>query len=94
VFAINWGHSGIYHFKQKFPKVTKKHYSRDEIAQRAHLNVPEEFKQKYIDILYKHQVAISINKMDLGCAKDFTHKIHLKDNNPGYCKQFKIPEAH
>jgi hypothetical protein len=73
--------------------VKKKHYSRDEITQRAHLNVPEEFKQKY-DILYKHQAAISVNKMDLGCAKNFTHKIHLKDNNPVYRKQFKIPEAH
>jgi phenylacetate-coenzyme A ligase PaaK-like adenylate-forming protein len=26
--------------------------------------------------------------------KNFTHKIHLKDNNPVYRKQFKIPEAH
>ncbi len=32
--------------------------------------------------------------MDLGRAKNFTHKIHLKDNNPVYRKQFKIPEAH
>ncbi len=64
------------------------------MVQKAHLNVPDEFKQKYIDILYKHQVAISVNKMDLGCAKNFTHKIHLKDNNLVYRKQFKIPEAH
>jgi hypothetical protein len=35
-----------------------------------------------------------MNKMDLGRAKNFTHKIHLKDNNPVYRKQFKIPEAH
>jgi hypothetical protein len=32
--------------------------------------------------------------MDLGHAKKFTQKIHLKDNNPVYRKQFKIPEAH
>ncbi len=56
--------------------------------------MPAEVKQKYIDILYKHQAAISMNKLDLGRAKSFTHKIHLKDNNPVYCKQFKIPEAH
>jgi hypothetical protein len=56
--------------------------------------VPEELKQRYIDILFKHQAAISVNKMDLGRAKNFTHKIHLKDNNPVYHKQFKIPEAH
>jgi len=80
--------------EQKFPKSDQKHYSREDIAQKAHLNVPEEYKQKYIDILYKHQAAISVNKMDLGRAKNFTHKIHLKDNNPVYRKQFKIPEAH
>ncbi len=70
------------------------HFSREEIAKKANLNVPSEFKNKYIDILYKHQAAISMNKLDLGRAKNFTHKIHLKDNNPVYRKQFKIPEAH
>jgi hypothetical protein len=80
--------------EQKFPKVNKKQFSREEIAQKAHLNVPDHYKQKYIDILFKHQAAISVNKMDLGSAKNFTHKIHLKDNNPVYRKQFKIPEAH
>jgi hypothetical protein len=80
--------------EQKFPKVPKKHFSRDDIAKRANLNVPPEVKQKYIDILYKHQAAISMSKMDLGHAKNFTHKIHLKDNNPVYRKQFNIPEGH
>jgi len=50
----------ISNIEQKFPKVNKKHYSREEIAQKAHLNVPDEYKQKYIDILYKHQAAISV----------------------------------
>ncbi len=72
---------------KKLPKVPKRKLTRDEIAAKAHLNVPIEFKQKYIDILYKHQQAISVNK-------NFKHKIHLKDNNPVYRKQFKIPEAH
>jgi hypothetical protein len=77
----------ISNIEQKFPKVTKEHFSHEEIAQKTHLNVLEEYKQKYIDILYKHQAASSVNKMDLGCAKNFTHKIHLKDNNPVYHKQ-------
>ncbi len=84
----------ISNIEQKLPKVPKKNFSRAEIEQKAHLNVQEELKQRYIDILFKHQAAISINKMDLGRAKNFTHKIHLKDNNPVYRKQFKIPEAH
>jgi hypothetical protein len=80
--------------EQKFPKVQRKHFSCDEIAQKANLNVPSEFKQRYIDILYQQQAAISINKMGLGRPKNFTHKIHLKDNYLVYRKQFKILEAH
>jgi hypothetical protein len=78
----------------KLPKVPKKKLTKDEIAAKAHLNVPPEFKQKYIDILHKHQQAISVNKYDLGLATNFKHNIHLKDNDPLYQKQFKIPEAH
>jgi hypothetical protein len=70
----------IAEIEQKFPKVLRKHFSRDEIAKKANINVPPEGKPKYIDILDKHQAAISMNKLDLGCAKNFTHKIHLKDN--------------
>jgi hypothetical protein len=68
------------------PKVPKKKLTRAEIANKAHLNIPSEYKQRYIDILYKHQQAISANI--------YKHKIHLKDNAPVYRKQFKIPEAH
>jgi len=56
--------------------------------------VPSQCKQRYIDILYKHQQAISANKYDLGLVTNFKHKIHLKDNAPVDRKQFKIPEAH
>jgi hypothetical protein len=31
--------------EQKFPKVTKKQFSLDKIAKKAHLNVPEEYKK-------------------------------------------------
>ena len=56
--------------------------------------MPNEFKCKYIDILLKHRSAISIGKHDLGRAKNFHHRIHLKDNSPVYRKQFKIPDSH
>ncbi len=36
------------------PKVPKRRLTKDEIAAKAHLNVPPEFKQKYIDNLHKH----------------------------------------
>jgi hypothetical protein len=79
---------------KQLPKVLRKKLSKDEIAAKPHLNLPSELKQKYIDILYKHLKAISANKYDLGLAANFKHKIHLKDNNPVYKKQCKIPEAH
>jgi hypothetical protein len=80
---------------KKLPKVPKEKLTKEEITAKSHLNMPKEYRQKYIDILYKHQKAISVNKYDLGLATNFKHKIHLKDNNnPVYRKQFKIPEAH
>ncbi len=71
----------------------KKHFSQSDIAQKSNLNVPAKYKQQYINILYKHQGTISVNKMDLGRAKHFTNKIYLKNNNPLYQKEFKVPEA-
>jgi hypothetical protein len=78
----------------RFPKVKRKRLSRDEIKQRCHLQVPEEYYEHYLDILCKHQDALTIDKYDLQLAKDFKHKIHLKTQDPVYQKQFKIPEAH
>jgi len=77
-----------------FPKVKRKRLTREEIRRRCHLQVPEEFHDRYLDILCKHQDALGIDKYDLGLAKDFKHKIHLKMQDPVYRKQFKIPEAH
>ncbi len=77
----------------KLPKVPQKKLSKDEIATNSHLNVPNEYKQKYIDILYKHLKAIFAKKYDLGLATNLKHKIHIVDNNPVYQKQFKISEA-
>jgi hypothetical protein len=47
-----------------------------------------------MDILFKHQDAISLDKYDLGLARNYKHKIHLKNEDQVYRKQFKIPEAH
>jgi hypothetical protein len=63
---------------EKLPKVPKIKLLKEDIASKAHLKVSSEFKQKYMDILYKHQKAISANKYDLGLATNYGHKIHLK----------------
>jgi hypothetical protein len=79
---------------QRLPKVKKRAWTRKEIKERCHLGAPEPYCSQYIDILVKHQAAISLDKYDLGLAKNFTHRIHLKDNQPIFWKQFNLPEAH
>jgi hypothetical protein len=61
---------------KKLLKVPKKRLTKEEIAQNAHLNVLLEFKQHYMDILFKHQNAISANKYDLRFANNYKHQIH------------------
>ena len=75
-------------------KVTSENLSRADIENKENLTVPNKYKSKYIDILFKHRSAISIGKLDLRHAKNFHHKIHRKDNCPVYRKQFIIPDSH
>jgi len=79
--------------KSNIPSTPRIQLTRDDIARHCNLPVPEEFKAQYLDILFKHQEVISINKYDLGLARNYKHRIHLKNENPVYRKQFKIPEA-
>jgi hypothetical protein len=69
---------------QRQPKVKKKTLTRNEIEKRGNLGAQEAYRACYIDTLFRHQAAISMDKNDLGLAKDFTHRIHLKDNKPIY----------
>jgi hypothetical protein len=39
---------------KRFPKVKRKRLSRDEIQRPCHLQVLDEFKDRYLDILCKH----------------------------------------
>jgi hypothetical protein len=79
---------------QRLPKVKKRAWTRKEIEERCHLGAQEPYRSRYIDILVKHQAATSLDKYILGLVKDFTHRIHLKDNQPIFWKQFNLPEAH
>jgi hypothetical protein len=66
----------------------------DHIKEHANINVPSSYLSKYRSLLLKHFSIVSIDKLDLGRVNHFFHKIHLKDNEPVYRKQFKIPDAH
>ncbi len=58
-----------------FPKVKRKRLSRDEIRRRCHLQVPEEFHERYLDILCKHQDTLSTDKHDLGLWRPATSSV-------------------
>ncbi len=42
------------------------------------LNVPENERQAYLDLLLENHDVFSKDQNDLGCATNFTHIIHLK----------------
>ncbi len=68
--------------KDNIPKTPRIKLTRDEIAWCCNLQVPDKFPERYIDILFKHQEAISLDKYDLGLSKNYKHKIHLKNEDP------------
>ncbi len=58
------------------------------------LNVPEQYQQRYLQILLQNHEAVSQDKFDLGRTDTLMHEIALKTEEPIYVKQFKIPDAH
>jgi len=50
--------------------------------------------KEYKELCYEHADVFSKTKNDLGRCDLVQHEIHLKDPNPVYVKQFKIPEVH
>ena len=76
-------------------KIQKPVYlTRQEIEKRVKMNIPASHKEQYLDLLTKYRSVISRDKSDLGMAKNFFHRIVLKDDAPVYRKQYQIPEAH
>ena len=64
------------------------------ILENAVLKVPSELKNIYFNLLLKHHEVFSSNKNDLGRADLLMHEINVKNNEPIFVKQFKIPDAH
>jgi hypothetical protein len=52
------------------------------IQEKVKLNVPEQFKENYFNILYKNHEAISEHKYDLGKTETLMHDITLCDSYP------------
>ena len=64
------------------------------IEENVNLNVPAQYKQRYLQVLQDHHQVISRSKNDLGRSNTLQHEISLKSNEPVYVKQFRIPEGH
>ena len=57
-------------------------------------NVPPEFQEKYLNLMYRYHTIFSDDKHDIGRSDLIPHEIHLKNKDPIYVKQFKIPDTH
>jgi len=58
------------------------------------INVPPHEKEAYVKLLLENHDVFSKDPGDLGSATNFEHSIMLKDFDPVYRKQFRIPEHH
>ena len=68
--------------------------SHEEIRRRVHMEVPEEYRDRYLQLLYRYKRVISISKADLGRSRTYHHRIHLKDSKPVYQPQFPLKPDH
>ena len=78
--------------RQKRPFLTEE--KRQFILDNLTINVPEQFKVEYTQLVLENHDVFSESKYDLGRATTMMHDIELKTADPIYVKQFKIPEAH
>jgi len=68
--------------------------SRKLFLKLLNLNVPENERGAYEKLLLDNYDVFSKNAEDLGTAPHFEHAIQLKDFDPVYRKQFRIPDEH
>jgi hypothetical protein len=52
----------------------------EHIQENANINVSDQCKSAYKELIVKYFKVISIGKTDLELVKDFLHKIHLRNN--------------
>ena len=60
----------------------------------VNLTVPDNVRQRYLDVILKNHECISCHKFDLGRTETLLHEILLKTDKPINVKQFRIPDAH
>jgi mevalonate pyrophosphate decarboxylase len=69
--------------------------SDKDITERINLDdVPSEYQTRYLQVIFKHGKVISVSKTNLGRSQRYNHRIHLKDLDPVYVKQFPLKPDH
>lgn len=81
-------------FIHKLETKTQRFMTDQEIELKANLNVPDEFKARYPQLLWKYHKVISVYKTDLGRCNQYKHWLHIKDDLPVYHKQFPLKPDH
>ncbi len=67
---------------------------RKKFLESININVPDHEQEAYEELLLKNHDIFSKTPSDLGKATNFKHSIQLKEFDPVYRKQFRIPEHH
>ena len=80
--------------KHKDKKVPMTPEMNKFIEENAQINVPDKYRDRYMQLLKKHHAVFSRDKSDLGRSDLIQHEIHLKSEDPIYVKQFKMPDVH
>ena len=65
-----------------------------EMIKDINLNVPQNEQAAYLELILRNHDVFSKDKNDLGLANHYKHSITLRNNEPLYIKQFKIPDIH
>ena len=66
----------------------------DQILNDKLSHIPEIFKQQYRELLLSNADVFSKDEYDIGRTSAFQHKIHLRNNEPCFTKQFTLPDAY
>ena len=73
-------------------KLNKK--EEQEFLSKLHCKCPDEWRQKYLDLILRFNDVFSKDKFDLGFCDVIEHKVHMKTDDPVFVKQFRVPYEH
>ena len=72
------------------PAKSQRPLSDADIPEQTNLNVQDDFKDRYLDLLYRYYKIISSSKTDIRHCKTYKHSLHRKDYQLGYQQQFPL----